>query len=163
MAGVGVGRRAGSPAGRGYGEEVLAVADGVVSFVKDGIPENVPQANGEIKAAVPITRETIAGNHVAIDLGRGHYAFYAHLQPGRLRVKLGDRVKRGQVVGLLGNSGNAVGPHLHFHLCDRNALNACEGLPFVFDAFEIADQRAHKLQLALKDRVVRFPAAREKR
>jgi len=140
----------------GYGEEVLAVADGVVSFVKDGIPENVPQASGEIKPAVPITRETVAGNHLAIDLGHHRYAFYAHLEPGSLRVKLGDKVRRGQVLGLVGNSGNAVGPHLHFHMCDQNALNGCEGLPFVFDAFQIVGHGSHTLQLPLKDRVVRF-------
>jgi murein DD-endopeptidase len=72
----------------GYGAEVLAVGDGKVVFVKDGIPENVPQADGSIKHAVPRTRETNAGNWIAIDLGNSRYALYAHLQPGNIRVKV---------------------------------------------------------------------------
>lgn len=50
-----------------------------------------------------------------LDLGDNRHAFYGHLLPGSLRVKPGDRVRRGQVIGRLGNSGNSTGPHLHFH------------------------------------------------
>ena len=74
-------------------------------------------------------------NYVILALGNGGLAFYAHLQPGRLRVKPGDRVRRGQVLGLLGNSGNSDAPHLHFHISDANSLES-EGLPYVFDSFE---------------------------
>ena len=84
----------------------------------------MPQADGSIVPAVPITAETGTGNQVALDLGDGQFAFYAHLQPG-VRVKLGERVRRGQVLGLVGNSGNATGPGLHFHIGDRNSLNGC--------------------------------------
>lgn len=110
----------------GYGAEAIAVAAGVITSVKDGIPENVP---GAASRAVPITLETIGGNHVIIDIGGGRYAFYAHLQPGSLKVKVGDRVQRGQVIGLVGNSGNSTGPHLHFQLSDSNAGLATEGIP----------------------------------
>lgn len=48
-------------------------------------------------------------NHVVLDLGGGHYALYAHLEPGSLRVKTGDRVQRGQVLGLVGNTGDSYG------------------------------------------------------
>jgi murein DD-endopeptidase len=116
---------------RAYGNEALAVADGTVVAFKDGIPENVPPGR-----AVPITLETVGGNHVILDIGGGHFAFYAHLQPGKIRVKMGDRVKRGQVVGLVGNSGNSTEPHLHFHICDRNSPLASEGLPYVIASFE---------------------------
>ena len=153
-----------------HGEEVLAVADGTVAFVVDGIPENVPQADGSIVPAVPITAETGTGNQVALDLGDGQFAFYAHLQPG-VRVKLGERVRRGQVLGLVGNSGNATAPGLHFHIGDRSSLNGCEGLPFVFDAFEVVGHwpdhykpepseiqpKLHERELPLMDRVIRFP------
>ena len=142
----------------GYGAEVIAVTDGVVSFVKDGIPENVPQASGEIKAAVPITRETVSGNWISIELGKNRYAFYAHLQPGSIRVKVGDKVRKGQVIGLLGNSGNTVGPHLHFHIGDANSLNGSEGIPFVFDSFDIiGEAQPHVLELPLNNTVARFP------
>jgi murein DD-endopeptidase len=120
----------------GYGAPVVAVADGIVTEVKDGIVENVPNSP---TMAVPITLETVGGNHVNLDIGDGVYAFYAHLQPGSLKVKLGDRVKRGQVLGLLGNSGNSTAPHLHFHLADGNSPLGAEGLPFVFENFEQLD------------------------
>lgn len=116
-----------------YGAEILAVTDAVVSAVKDGIPENVPLA---VKRAVPITLETIAGNYVFLDLGHNRFALYAHLQPG-IRVKVGDKVRCGQVLGLLGNSGNSDSPHLHFHIVDGNSPLGAEGLPFVFESYEV--------------------------
>ena len=112
---------------RAYGAEAFAVADAVVAATKDGIPENVP---GLTSRAVPITLETVGGNHVVLDLGGGRYAFYAHLQPGSLRVKTGERVKRGQVIGLVGNSGNSTEPHLHFHVSDGVSPLGSEGLPY---------------------------------
>ena len=112
---------------RAYGAEALAVADAVVAATKDGIPENIP---GPTSRAVPITLETVGGNHVILDLGGGRYAFYAHLQPGSLRVKIGDRVTRGQVIGLVGNSGNSTEPHLHFHVSDGVSPLGAEGLPY---------------------------------
>ena len=117
-----------------WGSEAIAVADGIVVETKDSIPENVP---GATSRAVPITLETVGGNHVILDLGKGRYAFYAHLQPGSLRVKLGERVRRGQVVGLVGNSGNSTEPHLHFHVSDANSPLGSEGLPYGYDSFEL--------------------------
>ena len=117
-----------------WGSEAIAVADGIVVETKDSIPENVP---GPTSRAVPITLETVGGNHVILDLGKGRYAFYAHLQPGSLRVKLGERVRRGQVVGLVGNSGNSTEPHLHFHVSDANSPLGSEGLPYGYDSFEL--------------------------
>lgn len=157
----------------GYGTELLAVADGVVVAVEDGIPENVPLAP---ERAVPITLETVGGNSVTLDLGGGFYAFYAHLQPGSLRVKEGQRVRRGDVLGRLGNSGNSDAPHLHFHVADRVATLASDGLPWVHEAFEIVgrihdvdalvageesvkleEPRRREREIPLQDVVVRFP------
>jgi len=118
----------------GYGSEVLAVANGVVSDIKDGIPENDPTADHK---AVPITLETVGGNYVIVDVGGGFYAFFAHLQPGSLRVKVGDHVGRGHVLALLGNSGNSDAPHLHFHVGDANSPLGAEGVPYVFRSYEV--------------------------
>jgi murein DD-endopeptidase MepM/ murein hydrolase activator NlpD len=49
-----------------------------------------------------------------------------------VRVKVGDRVKRGQVLGLVGNSGNSTGPHLHFHISRGATILGSEGVPFVY-------------------------------
>jgi murein DD-endopeptidase MepM/ murein hydrolase activator NlpD len=94
---------------------------------------------------VPITLQTIGGNHVIVNLGDGVFAFYAHLQPGSITVKAGDKVRRGQVLGLVGNSGNSTEPHLHFHLSDANSPLGGEGMPYAFDSFEV-ESRVPSLQ-----------------
>lgn len=117
-----------------YGEEVLAVANAVVADVKDGIPENDPASK---ENAIPLSLETAAGNYVFLDLGNARFAHYAHLQPNSVRVRPGQRVRRGQVLGLLGNSGHSHGPHLHFHVVDANSPFGAEGVPYVFESFEV--------------------------
>jgi len=150
-----------------YGNEAYAVADGVVTETKDGIPENVP---GLDSRAVPITLETVGGNHVILDIGGGHFAFYAHLQPGSLRVKLGDKVRRGQVIGLVGNSGNSTEPHLHFHISNGNSPLGSEGLPYSLTSFEVVGHveglnaaeikkgpvEVHKNEIPTENEVVNF-------
>jgi murein DD-endopeptidase MepM/ murein hydrolase activator NlpD len=116
------------------GVEALAVADGIVVAIKDSIPENIP---GPASRAVPITLETVGGNHVILDIGNGHYAFYAHLKPGSLRVKMGDRVNKGATLGLVGNTGNSTEPHLHFHLADSNSPLGSEGIPYVLETLDL--------------------------
>jgi murein DD-endopeptidase len=111
-----------------YGHELLAVADGIVAATKDSIPEN--PVGGR---AVKIDLVTVGGNYVGIDIGHGKYALYAHVQPGSLRVKVGDRVKRGQVIALLGNSGNSTEPHVHFQVADAPAFLSSEGVPYATD------------------------------
>jgi hypothetical protein len=119
----------------GYGAEALAVADGVVVEANDDIVEAACPSCGPQE---PIPLENVSGNFVCLDLGGGRYAFYEHLKNGSVRVKAGDRVRRGQVIGLLGNSGgSSSGPHLHFHLADSQSELAGEGLPYVFRGFEV--------------------------
>jgi hypothetical protein len=121
----------------GFGTPVVAIGDGVVTETLDSVPENVPLSPTR---AVPITLKTVAGNHVLLDLGGGAFAMYAHLQPGSLKVKVGDHVTRGQAIGLLGNTGNSDAPHLHFQLMDRSSPLGSEGIPFVFERFELLDR-----------------------
>ncbi len=111
----------------GYGAEVLAVADARVSDLRDGIPDNT---GSNERSERHITVDNAVGNYVILDLGHGHFAVYAHLQPGSLRIKIGDNVRAGQVLALLGNSGNSDGPHLHFHLVSANSPMAAEGIPY---------------------------------
>jgi murein DD-endopeptidase MepM/ murein hydrolase activator NlpD len=115
----------------GYGAEVLAVADGIVAAAVDDIADTAPGTRA------PTGIENESGNYVALALGRERFAFYEHLQRGSIAVKAGDRVRRGQVIARLGNSGSSsIGPHLHFHVSDASEPVAAEGLPFVFDRFE---------------------------
>jgi hypothetical protein len=115
-----------------YGAEVLAVADGkVVSTLKD-LQDQKP---GTLPDISTITIENVDGNHVILDLGNGVFAFYAHMQKDSITVSPGDHVKRGQVLGKLGNTGNTSGPHLHFHLMDSPSTLGSNGLPYVIDSF----------------------------
>ena len=154
----------------GYGAEIIAVADAVVASVNASVPENKPDTDSR---AVPVTLETIAGDYVILDLSNGRYAMYAHMQPASIRVKAGDKVRRGQVLGLVGNSGNSDGPHLHFQICDADSPLGSEGLPFVFESFEkmgegkLTDNGAswqpngkpeeRRMEIPLENVVVRFP------
>jgi hypothetical protein len=121
-----------------YGVPALAVADGRVVEVKDGIAENTPRSGA---LAVEINRETVGGNHVVLDIGYGRYAFYAHLIPGSLLVNVGDRVGRGQVLGKVGNSGNSGEPHLHFHIVDGPSFMGANPSPYLFEEISVAHGR----------------------
>lgn len=115
-----------------YGQNAIAVADATVVSVLDGLPERVANA-----LPSDTNVQNASGNHVILDLGQGHYGFYAHLQPGSLKVRVGDRVKRGQVLALVGNSGNTTAPHLHFHVSDGMGPLSSQGLPYVIDAYRV--------------------------
>jgi murein DD-endopeptidase MepM/ murein hydrolase activator NlpD len=155
-----------------YRAEVLAVADGRVAFVRDGIPENTPTPSGDENMPVPLTRESVAGNQISIEIAPGVFAMYAHLVPGHLRVHVGDRVRKGQVIGYVGNAGNAKNPHLHFELIDGPEINAADGVPWEIDSFDLWGhlggdnmpdmQRPpvrHTRQMLLQDAIVRFAPA----
>ena len=115
-----------------YGQEVLAVADATVVNVIDGVAQNHPP---NIAPGVGFDPEQALGNSVVLALPGRLFATYAHLQPGSVKVKSGDRVRRGQLIGLVGNSGNATGPHLHFHVATGPGLSG-EGVPYVIDSFD---------------------------
>ena len=122
-----------------YLADVIAVADGEVTALKTDVATNVPRADGAVLS--PVTRENVAGNLIGIRIADNLYAFYAHLEPDSIRVTLGQIVKKGDVIAQVGNTGNASGPHLHFHICDSNNLNASQGQPYVFERFELEEKR----------------------
>ncbi|RIK08298.1 MAG: M23 family peptidase [Acidobacteria bacterium] len=124
-----------------YGAEILAVADGTVVATLDTEEANEPgilPANDPNRAS-KITIDNVDGNHIIIDIGGGAYAFYAHLIKGSLKVKVGDKVKAGDLIAQLGNTGNSNASHLHFHLMDGQSLGS-SGIPYLMDSFELAGQ-----------------------
>ena len=109
-----------------YGQRLLAPAAGTVVTAIDGLGDQVPLESTDV--ANP------AGNHVVIEVADGEYLLIAHMQPGSLTVAVGDVVESGQQIGLVGNSGNTSGPHIHIHLQDQPTFDpaTATGLPLQF-------------------------------
>ena len=114
----------------GYGEDVLAVADATVVATRNDFPESPDVDN--VRHAIA----DAAGNFITLDLGDGRYVTYEHLQPGSVKVRAGEHVRRGEVIGALGYTGDSTGPHLHLHASNGDAPLAGEGIPFTIDRFE---------------------------
>lgn len=117
-----------------FGQPVIAVADAEVVAAVDRYPDQTPlDPQG-------VTLENADGNYVILDLGDGRFANYAHLKAGSVTVEAGDRVRKGEQIGELGNSGSSTGAHLHFHVMDAPSPLVADGLPYVFDQFELEGQ-----------------------
>ena len=155
------------------GAKVLAVADGTVVNLQDNRPEETPP---NFPQGYDLLQQL--GNFVIVDIGHGHFAFYCHFQPNTLKVHKGDKVRRGQVLALMGNSGNSDAPHLHFGIQDGPLPYASDSLPFVFSSFTITGTitnpfddiaaggtaqigptraGAHRNELPLENEVLTFP------
>lgn len=113
-----------------YGKEVYSVARGTVVAVKDGIPDNTPGSKLSSD-----NLESLNGNYVLLELGKGIYALYGNLMPGSIKVKVDDKISEGQEIAKIGNSGNSLEPQLHFHVVDRSSYLAGNGVPYTFTEF----------------------------
>ncbi len=88
--------------------------------------------------------ETIAGNHVLIQIGDHRYALLVHLVKGSIEVAPGQTLERGQPVGQLGHSGNSTMPHLHMQFMDHPDFSVAQAIPFVFSEYEIWEKDGWK-------------------
>ena len=159
-----------------FGEPVYAVADARVVRTRNDLPD-IPPLNEPPGSS--FTTETTLGNNIELMLGGRRYALYAHLKRGSIRVRPGQRVRRGQMLGRVGNSGQTGGSHLHFQLSDGPNPVTSDSPPFVLRHFTLigmvtnvdefltgaANADIHRLrppsprrsQLPLQATVVRFP------
>ena len=117
-----------------YGDGVYAVADGRVTHLMNDQPDNTPLNE---PPGSDFTLETVTGNSVTIRLADGRYASYMHLEPGSVRVRAGQRVRRGQLLARVGNSGQSGAAHLHFELNSGPRALASNGIPFELSAFSL--------------------------
>lgn len=113
----------------GFGQALLAAADGVVVLAEDGAEDNSPV--GTIPPTVMNVR-SLCGNTVSLRIASGHHLIYCHLQKASVAVRPGQVVKRGSLLGRLGNSGNSDAPHLHLHLSTQAHPMRGEGEPVAF-------------------------------
>lgn len=108
----------------GYGRDVFAPGSGEVVMVIDGVPDNIPGSMNPYSAL---------GNCIMIKHASNEFSVLAHLQPGTQKVRKGQKVKAGDVIGKCGNSGNSSEPHLHYHLQNTEALQDGLGIQPFFD------------------------------
>ncbi|MBM7855472.1 hypothetical protein JOC37_001869 [Desulfohalotomaculum tongense] len=121
-----------------FGKPILVPADGVVIQMRNDAADyfNIGHIDWKTK--------DFRGNFVVIRHAKNEYSFLAHLKQGSIRVEVGDRVKRGQVIGLCGNSGYSTEPHLHFHVQDHPNFFLAVSLPIKFSNFCLKELNAVK-------------------
>ena len=109
-----------------YGQAVMAAADGEVVYMRNDVPENVP---GQAMPSIP------GGNAIVVRHADNQYTYYANLRPSGMKVGVGDQVRAGDSIGEVGNSGDSVEPHLHFHAMGGPDPGLGPGIPVLFESW----------------------------
>ena len=130
-----------------WGQEVYSPCDGIVVGAEDGYAENektnlLADMSNAYKNAHYFNPEkddiqSVAGNYVIIKYSENVYAALCHLQTGSIQVSVGQMIKKGEVIGRVGHSGNSFAPHLHFQLMDSSDISVANGVPCAFEQYEI--------------------------
>ena len=106
-----------------FGKDVLTPGSGIVAQIIDGSIDVLP---GERDRSVGV------GNAIIIDHQNGEFSLLCHFKHNSIQVKVGDKIKQGDVVGLCGNTGNTFQPHIHFNLQDGALMHKANALPAQF-------------------------------
>jgi len=130
-----------------WGQDVYSPCDGTIIQAQDGYEERErtnlrSDMSNAYKNAHYFNPETddvqsVAGNYIIIDCGDNVYAALVHLQTGSIQVSVGQNVKKGEIIGRVGHSGNSFAPHLHFQLMDSSNIATANGLPCAFEEYEL--------------------------
>lgn len=132
----------------GWGKDVYAPCDGQIIQARDGYLERqkvnwlsdllVAVTNYRKLESGTIDIQALAGNNVIMGCGNTSiYAAFAHLKQGSITVTAGTIVKKGQIIGKIGHSGNSTAPHLHFQLMNSPDVITAKGVPCAFERYEI--------------------------
>jgi hypothetical protein len=120
-----------------FGKKVLAPADGVVTEVIRGVRDNRPGSMNPYSAL---------GNTVFIEHGKNEVSVLAHFKQKSILVKVGDKVRKGQPLGLCGNSGNSSEPHIHYHLQNTPIIQDGAGIKCVFENVIVSQNGKEQLK-----------------
>jgi hypothetical protein len=120
-----------------FDREILAPADGLVTDVITGVRDNVPGSMNPYSGL---------GNAVFIQHSQYEISVLAHLKRGSVEVQVGDRVKRGQLIGRCGNSGNSSEPHLHYHLQNTPIIQDGTGIKCYYQKMIVLENGQKKLK-----------------
>jgi hypothetical protein len=130
-----------------WGKEIYAPCDGTIVKAEDGYKERTrtkllsDMSNAYKNAHYFDPKKddvrSVAGNYVIIENSNNVYAALCHLHTGSIQVSVGQSVKKGEIIGKIGNSGNSFAPHLHFQLMDSSDISTAKGLPCAFEEYEL--------------------------
>lgn len=128
----------------GWGREIIAPGAGKIVVARSDRPDQPVAGKSDPAYFFPAYPDGgDPGNHVVIDHGNGEFSMIAHMQKGSVRVTVGDRVVQGQVLGLLGNSGDTSGPHVHYQLQNGPDWERSDALPPRFSNVESTDRGSY--------------------
>jgi hypothetical protein len=127
----------------GWQQPVRAAGDGVVAAVHDGQPDNDQPFSENRWTPKRISEDEMdaSGNYVLIDHGAGEFSLTAHARQGSVKVRKGDRVKAGQVIAQVGNSGSSLMPHVHYELRTGWGVRGVRNLPAYFHDLKVLGSR----------------------
>lgn len=114
-----------------FGKELMAPCDGEIVLVVDGVKDNVP---GQMNIF------NVGGNTVIIKTANNEYLVFCHFKHQSIKVKEGQKIKQGQLLGLCGNTGNSSEAHLHFHIQNIEDLNTATGVKCYFEKLFVDGQ-----------------------
>jgi hypothetical protein len=123
-----------------YEQPAVAAAKGVVVVASDGRPDQQPPH----APSTPPIADT-AGNHVIVKVSSGVFLLYAHLKPDTVAVRVGQRVKVGDRLGLIGTSGFSSTPHLHFQVLTEPRSFPSDSTPYVFERFDLVGRETERI------------------
>ena len=130
-----------------WGQDVYAPCDGTIVQAEDGYEERArtnlrkdmsnAYKNAHYFDPKKDDVQSVAGNYIIIEYGDNVYAALCHLQTGSIQVTVGQSIKKGEVIGRVGHSGNSFALHLHFQLMDSSNIATANGLPCAFEEYEL--------------------------
>lgn len=123
-----------------YLKDILAPCEGTVVAIKNKYP------NTRILDNRPIINDTddVRGNYITIKHKYNEYSTICHIEKDSFQVRVGDIVKQGQIIGKVGNSGNTMGPHIHFQVQKGNDFNNSVGIKIKFKNVISSDNKKYK-------------------
>jgi hypothetical protein len=130
-----------------FGQPVLAPAAGVVIQSAGNSSDHAPGRVPEIQSR---------GNYVVLAHGNSEFSMIPYLKAGSIKVKNGQRVKAGEVLGQCGNSGSSFAPHVEFSLQNTRGFPLPKTMPAQFVDY-VADGKAVPMGEPLRGQVVENP------
>lgn len=127
-----------------FGKELVAPCDGEIVLVIDGVKENIP---GEMNAF------DVGGNAIVLKTANNEYLVFCHFKHQSIKVKEGQKVVQGQLLGLCGNTGHSSEAHLHFHIQNVEDINKAIGVKCYFDKLIVNEELKIDYSPIKKDKI----------